>query len=227
MRAVQQTGTKIPVVALSGDLVADHIVSSMSRPGGNITGISFMQGSVGANLTGKRLELLKEAMPGLTQVGFLFSQKFGARNLMEMEQVARTLGITLRSIPVQLIAEAEPAIAEFKREGIEAIIVDADPPLIVYQQMVVALGLKLRLPTVSEQPEFADYGGLLAYGQSIFSAAQRQAYFVDQILRGAKPADLPVEQPAKFEMVVNLKTAKALGLSVPESLLIRADRVIE
>jgi ABC-type uncharacterized transport system substrate-binding protein len=227
VKAMQRTGTTIPVVALTGDLVADHFAASMAHPGGTITGISFLQGSAGANLTAKRVQLLKEAFPRLTRFGFLFNPKFSARDVDENAQSAATLGLEVRSAPVQLIDEIRPAISELKRDGVEAIIVDAAPPLIVYQQELVDLALAVQLPTVSEQPEFAEDGGLLSYGPSIFTAAQRQAQFVDRILKGAKPADLPVEQPAKFELDINLKTAKALGITIPESLLIQADKVIE
>jgi putative ABC transport system substrate-binding protein len=226
MRALLTTGTTIPIVAATGDLVADGFVPNMPHPGGTITGISLMQGSIGANLTGKRLQLLKEAMPTLTKVGFLFNPKL-PRNLSQVVLVAPTLGLHVSSVPAQLIEEVKPAIADLKRDGVEAIVVDASPPFIAYQTEIVELALELRLPTVSEQPEFAEDGGLLSYGMSIFSVEQRQAYYVDRILKGAKPADLPVEYPTKFELFINLKTAKALGLTVPESLLVQADKVIE
>jgi len=227
VKALQRTGTTIPIVATTGDLVADHFAASMARPGGTITGISFLQGSAGANLTGKRVQLLREAMPSLTRFGFLFNPKFSARDLSENGRVAATLGLVVHSFPVELIEEIKPAIIGLKHDGVEAIIVDAAPPLIVYQQELVALALAVQLPAVSEQPEFAEDGGLFSYGPSIFTTAQRQAYFVDRILKGAKPADLPVEQPAKFELDINLKTAKSLGITIPESLLVQADRVIE
>jgi len=226
MHALLATGTTIPIVAATGDLVADGFVPSMPHPGGTITGISLMQGPMGANLTGKRLQLVKEAMPALTKVGFLFNPKL-PRNLSQVELAAQTLDLHIFSVPAQLIEEVKPAIAGFKRDGAEAIIVDASPPFIAYQPEIVELALDLRLPTVSEQPEFAEDGGLLSYGMSIFSVEQRLAYYVDRILKGAKPADLPVEYPTKFELVINLKTAKALGLTVPESLLLQADKVIE
>jgi putative ABC transport system substrate-binding protein len=184
-----------------------------------------MQGSIGANLIGKRLQLLKDAIPGLTQVGFLCNPKFN--NLAEAKRVAPIIGLTLHAAPVQQFDDAMPAIARLKKDGVKAIDVDAAPPLIAYQRETVELALEFQLPASSEQPEFAEDGGLLSYGPSIFTAAQRQAWYVDMILKGAKPADLPVEQPAKFELDVNLKTAKALGLTVPDSLLVKADKVIE
>jgi len=225
--AMRNTGTKIPIVALTGDLVGDHFVESLARPGGTITGISFMQGSTGANLIAKRFQILKETLPALTQVGFLFNPETGHNNLVEVERVAPTLGLVSHSSPVLHFEEAKQAIARLKREGVEVIDVDAAPPLIAYQRETVELALEVQLPTSSEQPEFAEDGGLLSYGPSIFTAAQRQAQFVDRILKGAKPAGLPVEQPAKFELDINLKTAKALRITIPESLLIQADKVIE
>jgi putative ABC transport system substrate-binding protein len=225
--AVRNTGTTIPVVALTGDLVSDHFVASMAHPGGTITGMSFMQGATGANLVGKRLQLLKEAIPALQQAGFLFNPKFGSDDLAEVERVAPTIGLVLHPSPVQQFEDAKAAIARLKKEGVEAIDVDAAPPLIAYQRETVELALDFQLPTSSEQPEFADDGGLLSYGPSIFDGAKRQAYYVDRILKGAKPADLPVEKPAKFELDINLKTAKRLGPIVPDSLLVKADKVIE
>ena len=130
-------------------------------------------------------------------------------------------------IRCELIEELKPAIARLKGDGVEAIFVTPAPPLIVYQQEVVKLALEVKIPAVSEQPEFAEYGGLLSYGPSIFSIAQRQAYYVDRILKGAKAADLPVEYPSKLDLVINAKTAKTLGLTLPLSLLAQADEVIE
>jgi putative ABC transport system substrate-binding protein len=128
---------------------------------------------------------------------------------------------------VQQFEDAKPAIARLKKDGVDAIDVDAAPPLIAYQRETVELALEFQLPSSSEQPEFAEDGGLLSYGPSIFDGAKRQAYFVDRILKGAKPADLPAEAPAKFELDINLKTAKRLGLTVPELLVVKADKVIE
>ena len=226
MRAVQRTKTTIPVVAATGDLVGDHFIESLSHPGGTVTGISFMQGSIGTDLIGKRLQLLKQAIPSLMQVGFLYNAT-GGNNLAEVARVAPTLGLVLHSASVQSIQDAKRAIAGLKRDGVEIIDVDAAPPLIGYQKETVDLALEVHLPTSSEQPEFAEDGGLLSYGPSIFDAAERQAYFVDRILRGTKPADIPAEQPNKFELVINLKTAKTLGFTMPALLLAQADKVIE
>jgi putative ABC transport system substrate-binding protein len=220
--ALRDTGTKIPIIAVT-DLVDQHMVESLAHPGGTITGIDVFV----ANLAAKRLALLKEAMPTLTQVGVLFNPKFNQKDFDEAEKAAPALGLSVHPYPVRLIEELKSAIARLKSDGIEAIFVSSSPPLIVYQQEVVQLALEAKIPAISEQPEFAQYGGLLSYGPSIFSIAQRQAYFVDRILKGAKAADLPVESPSKLDLVINSKTAKALGLTLPLSLLAQADEVIE
>ena len=220
--ALRDTGTKIPIVGVT-DLLDQHMVETLAHPGGNITGIDFFV----ANLTGKRLALLKEAMPALTQVGVFYNPKRDLIDFTEAQAAAPALGLVLHPYPVQLIEELKPAIAVLKRDGVEAIFVTPAPPLIVYQQEVVQAALDVQIPAVSEQPEFAQYGGLLSYGPSIFAIAQRQAYYVDRILKGANVADLPVEYPSKLELVINAKTAKALGLKLPLSLLAQADEVVE
>jgi putative ABC transport system substrate-binding protein len=220
--ALRATGTAIPIIAVT-DLLDQHMVESLAHPGGTITGIDFFV----ANLTGKRLALLKEAMPSLGRVGVFFNPKRDQKDFDEAEKAAPALGLALHPYPVELIEELKPAIGRLKADDIEAIFVTPAPPLIVYQQEVVQEALDVGIPAVSEQPEFAQYGGLLSYGPSIFSIAQRQAYYVDRILKGAKAADLPVEYPSRLEMVINTKTAKTLGLKLPLSLLARADEVIE
>jgi putative ABC transport system substrate-binding protein len=227
LHALLSTGTTIPIVALTTDLVADGFVPSMPHPGGTITGISFMPGAAGANLSGKRLQLLKEAIPTITQVGILYTKFADTAEISEINRVAPTFGLVLHSLSVAVTEDIKPAISRLKDDGVEAIVVTTAPPLITHQQETVDIALELKLPTVSEQPEFAEDGGLLSYGPSIFTAAQRQAWYVDKILKGAKPGDLPVEHPSKFELVINLKTAKRLGIKVPELLLVKADRVIE
>jgi putative ABC transport system substrate-binding protein len=216
-----KTGTTIPIVAGTGDL--EKYVTSMARPGGTITG---QQDWVG-NLSGKRLQLLKEAMPTLQRVGLVTNPQFDTGESKQVEQIAASLGVVLRTFPAGVADEIEPAIVALQKDGNEAMIYDMTPPLFAYQQEVAELALHLKLPTISEQPEFAEEGGLISYGASVFDSAYREAYFVDRILKGAKPANLPVEHPTKFELFINVKTAKVLGLTVPESLLIQADKVIE
>jgi putative ABC transport system substrate-binding protein len=217
LRALQKTGTTIPIVAAAG-----KIVENVARPSGTITGIDSY---VESNLDGKRLDLLKEAVPALAQVGFLVNRKYS--DLNEIEHAATALGLVLHSPQVQLFEEIEPAIAALKSDGVQGMVVGVTPPLFAYQKEIANLALKFHLPAIAEQPEFAEYGGLLSYGVSIFDVAQRQAYFVDRILKGAKPADLPVESLPKIKLLINLKTAKALGLTVPALLLAQADKVIE
>jgi putative ABC transport system substrate-binding protein len=217
--ALRDTGTKIPIIAVT-DLVDQHMVESLAHPGGTITGIDVFV----ANLAAKRLALLGSA-PTLPSRGVIQS-KFN-RKISMKRKAAPALALSVHPYPVRLIEELKSAIARLKSDGIEAIFVSSSPPLIVYQQEVVQLALEAKIPAISEQPEFAQYGGLLSYGPSIFSIAQRQAYFVDRILKGAKAADLPVESPSKLDLVINSKTAKALGLTLPLSLLAQADEVIE
>jgi putative ABC transport system substrate-binding protein len=223
--ALRDTGTTIPIVAMTGDLVGNGLVASMAHPGGTITGISFMFNS--RNLTGKRLQYLKEAVPTLTRVGILFNPAQSDIDRVEVERAAPTFGLVGYSYPVHLIEEVRPAIARLKDDRVEAIVVAPSTVLIAYQQQIAELALEFRLPAASEQPEFAEAGGLLSYGPSVFATGQRQAWYVDQILKGKKPADLPVEAPDHFDLVINLKTAKALGLAVPSSLFAQADEVIQ
>ena len=146
---------------------------------------------------------------------------------MDRDDTAAVLGLVLHAPQVQLFEEIEPAIAALKADGVQGMVVGVTPPLFAYQKEIADLALKFQLPAIAEQPEFAEHGGLLSYGVSIFDVAHRQAYFVDRILKGAKPADLPVEQLPKPVLLINLKTAKTLGLTVPALLLVQADKVIE
>jgi putative ABC transport system substrate-binding protein len=223
--ALRDTGTMIPIVAMTGDLVGNGLVASMGHPGGTITGISFMFNS--RNLTGKRLQYLREVLPALTQVGLLFNPTQSDDDRSEVERAAPTYHLIVHTYPVQVIEEVKPAIARVKNDGVQAILVAPSTLLIAYQQQIAELALEFRLPAASEQPEFAEAGGLLSYGPSVFATGQRQAWYVDQILKGKKPADLPVEAPDKFDFVINVRTAKALGVAVPPSLLAQADKVIE
>ena len=219
--ALIKTGTTIPIVASAGHM--EKFITSLARPGGTITGEQDWVG----NLSGKRLQLLKEAIPSLRRVGLVTNPKFDSGESVQVGQVAASLGLDLRTIPAGVADEIKPAIVSLKHDGVEAMIYDMTPPLFAYQREVAELTLELKLPTISEQPEFAEEGGLISYGASVYDSAYREAYFVDRILKGAKPSDLPVEQATKFELFINVKTAKAIGLTVPESLLIQADKVIE
>ena len=228
-RAVKQATTTIPtVVPIMGDPIGDRLVASLARPGGNITGLTFM----GPRLVPKRMQLLKEALPGVSRVvGLWHPGAYGERTLNDMlkeaEAAARTLGLQLRLVAVRRADELSPAFGTIVGMHADALFVFPSPLLFTERRRIVELAAKQRLPSMSQDRAFVEDGGLLSYGASIIALARRGAMYVDKILRGAKPADLPIEQPTKFELVINLKTAKALGLTIPPSVLARADEVLE
>ena len=228
-RAVQQATTTIPIVVpVIGDPVGDGLVASLARPGGNITGLTFL----GPELVPKRLELLKQALPKVSRVAALwhrgaFSERTTRDMLMATEAAARTLGVQLQLVEVRGPNEFDRAFSTMISERADALIVFPSTMLFNERTRIVDLAAKHRLPSMSQAREFVELGGLIAYGASITDLFRRAATYVDKILKGAKPSDLPVEQPTKFELVINLKTAKALGLSIPQSVLGRADHVIE
>ena len=221
VRAAQKATSTIPIVfAAVGDPVADGLVKSLARPGQNTAGLSI----VGPELEGKRLELLKEAVPKTTRVAVLFGPQ---RLRKELESAAPALGIQLISLPVQELGDFESAFETARKENADALITSPSPLLNTVRERIVALAAKNRLPAMYAGPEFVETGGLMSYAPSYTDLFRRAATYVDKILKGAKPGDLPVEQPTKFELVINLKTAKALGLTIPQSVLGRADQVIE
>jgi putative tryptophan/tyrosine transport system substrate-binding protein len=225
--ALKRATTGIPVVSMSGDPVGAGLVPSLARPGGNITGVSMMQGIGG--LTAKRVELLKDALPGATRIGMIFNPDVvsAVTGLAQAEQAATQLGLTLRPSPVRYGDEIAEAVATLAHDGVDGAHVDPTPPLLDKQLEIAELLLKFRIPAISELRLLIQAGGLLSYGPNLFEATRRMAYFMDRILKGAKPADLPMEQPAKFDLVVNLTTARALGIEIPRTFLARADEVIE
>ena len=217
----------IPIVmANSADPVSAGLVVSLARPGGNVTG--FAQ-DPGDEIFGKRLELLKEAVSNLSRVGVVWNPDFAPnRNrLTSMKEAARPLGLTLVPVEARELDALEGAFATMVRERAQAFVVLGDAVLFDYRSQIVVAALRNRLPAISGAKQFAEAGLLLHYGVDFRDQFRRAALFVDKIFKGAKPGDLPVEQPTKFELVVNLKTAKALGVVVPPSLLLRADEVIE
>src|SRR3954451_7354828 len=228
-RAVQQATTTIPIVIpVMGDPVGDGLVASLARPGGNITGSTFL----GPQLVPKRLALLKETLPSASRVVALWHPgAYGARTMKDMKEETETaglaLGLHLRFIAVQDPNELEGAFSTRGVERTDAVMVFPSPMLFNERTRIVDLALKLRLPLVSMGKEFVKLGGLMSYGADITDFIRRGATYVDKILKGAKPADLPVEQPTKFELSINLKTAKELGVDIPATLLARADEVIE
>jgi putative ABC transport system substrate-binding protein len=215
----------MPIVfAGASDPVGSGFVSSLAQPGGNITGLTIMA----QDLDGKRLELLKEALPKVARVAFLW-QSSGSRGnlaLTEMEAPAKALGVKLLSLDVRRTDDFESAFAGAKRDGAQALITTSSPVINTQQRQVLDFAAKNRLPAIYPSNDFVEAGGLMSYGADQVEPYRRIASMVDKILKGTKPADLPVEQPKKFEFIVNLKAAKQIGLTIPSNVLARADRVI-
>jgi putative ABC transport system substrate-binding protein len=226
IQAAKQATATIPIVmAAVGDPVGTGFVASLARPGGNITGVSNML----PDLVGKQLELLKEVLPTVSRVALLGNPANPANASLERQaqDAARTLGVRLQPLWARDLREIDSAFTATKMERADALIVLTDTMLINHRARVIDHAGQRRLPAVFGVSQFVEAGGLLAYGPSFADGYRRAAPYVDRILKGAKPADLPIEQPRKFELVINLKTAKALGLKIPPSLLQRADQVIE
>jgi putative tryptophan/tyrosine transport system substrate-binding protein len=224
-RAAQQATSTVPIVTpVMGDPVGDGFVASLARPGGNITGLTFL----GPELVAKRLELLKEALPRVSRIAALwhpgaYAERTTSAMLQETEAAARTLGVQLQRVEVRGPDELDRAFSTMTRERAEALIVLPSAMLYNERRRLVDLAARHRLPAMYQAREIVELGGLIAYGASIPDLIRRSATHVDKILKGAKPADLPVEQPTKFELVINLKTAQALGLTVAPALLFQAD----
>ncbi len=224
--AAKQATSTIPVVFIQvADPVESGIVANLARPGANITGVS----SMGSDLSGKRLELLKEALPAARRVAVLWHRpsQGAALAFRELERASKQLGLELMDTAVTGPDQLDEATRSAARAGAGAMILIDDPVIASYRPQIVALVSEAGLPLFSIYSEYADEGGLLAYGPSLQAVYWRGATYVDRILRGAKPSDLPVEQPTIFELVINLRTAQALGLELPPTLLARANRVIE
>jgi putative ABC transport system substrate-binding protein len=217
----------IPIVfAGASDPVGSGLVASLSRPGGNLTGLSLVPG---LEMSGKQLELLKEALTKVTAVAVLADAANlpTAGFLTETERAARSLGVRLQVQKVQDAKELDEALSAIKKGRIDALLVIASPTLNSNRNRIVSFAAKSRLPAMYPYSEFIDAGGLMSYGPNLPDLFRRAATYVDKILKGAKPADLPVEAPTKFELVINLKTAKQIGLTIPQSVLYRADKVIK
>ncbi|HEY7363624.1 MAG TPA: ABC transporter substrate-binding protein [Methylomirabilota bacterium] len=223
--AAKQATPTIPIVmAGSGDAVATGLVASLARPGGNVTGLT----DAVPELMAKWLELLKEAVPRIERVAVLLNpdNPTAAPDRRTMEATARSLNVELHSVELRRQSEMDDAFAAMAKSRVDGVLVSTDSLFNVNLRAIAGLAVKRRLPAAGSK-DFAEAGGVIGYGVAFSDNYRRAASFVDKILRGAKPADLPVEQPTKFEMVINLKTAKALGVIVPPSLLLRADHVIE
>jgi len=226
VQAAQQATRSIPSVMCSvGDPVATGLVASLARPGGNITGLSGLS----PELAGKRLDLLREAIPRTSKVAVLWNptNPSNAPQIRDLQAAARTLRIQLQLLKVSAPQDLEGAFQAAMRERAGALIVLDDLFIFTQRSQIIALAAKGRLPGIYGWPMFAEAGGLISYGPDFRDTGRRAAVFVDKILKGAKPADLPVEQPTKFELVINRRAAKILDLTIPSSLLLRADRVIE
>jgi putative tryptophan/tyrosine transport system substrate-binding protein len=219
-------GSTIPIVfAVSGDPVAASLVASLARPGGNITGLA----SIAPEIVGKQLELLKEAAPKVSRVAVLQNPSNHSHPpaLRPAEGAARALGVQLHIVQARTPPEVDAAFAAMRSQRVDGVLVLRDALFLAQRTQLAALAAKNRLPAVYGLREEAEAGGLMAYGASAPQMFRRAATYVDKILKGAKPAELPVEQPTKYELVINLKTASTLGLTIPPSLLRRADQIIE
>jgi len=215
--------TKIPVVFLaSGDPVGVGLVPNLARPGANVTGVTLLA----SELSGKRLELLKEVRSKISRVGVLWNPDHLDYDYRATQASARALGVQLQSFEVRQSEDFDKAFKAAIRGKIEALVVVPIRLTFLHRQQIAEFGLTNRIPTVSGWAEFADAGGLLTYGPNLKERTRRAAIYADKILKGAKPGDLPVEQPTIFELVMNLKTATTIGLTIPEPVLLRADRVI-
>ncbi len=223
--AAKRVTATIPIVMFNtGDAVATGLVASLAQPGGNITGSTILS----PELMAKRLELLKEALPRTRRVAVLLNPNNPAQGLsfQAMETTSRSLKMELQRLDVREAGEIESAFSAMAKQRVDAVAIPVDTVFNVNGRAIADLAAKLRLPSAGPR-EFAAAGGLIGYGVNRLDGWRHAAYFVDKILKGAKPADLPVEQPTKFELVINMKAAKALGLTIPPALLVRADQVIQ
>jgi putative ABC transport system substrate-binding protein len=223
--AAKRATTTIPVVMTNaGDPVGSGLVSSLAKPGGNITGMSMLN----AELGGKRLEILKEVIPRLSRVYSLWNPSNHGNLLIEknMEPVARALNIRLQSLETRTQSDLDAALKAIQSNRGNALNVVEDPITVDHRQQIAEFAVKNALPAIYGLSQFVDAGGLLSYGIHLEDLFRRAATYVDKILKGVKPADLPVEQPMKFEFIVSLKAAKQIGLTIPPNVLVRADKVI-
>jgi len=228
-RAAKQATTTIPVVmAAVGDPVRSGLVASLSRPGGNLTGNSIVE----ADLVLKRLQLLREVIPHASRLGFLYVSGVQTKAVAEagakaLDDTAASLGMRVYPLGIREPSELGSALSTAINERADALIVRSDALLVVHYEEIARLAVQHRLPTLGGAEQFVEAGGLLAYGVNVVETYHHSAVFIDKILRGAKPAALPIEQPTKYVLLVNARTAKALGIAIPQSLMLRADEVIQ
>jgi len=224
-RAARQVTRTIPIVMTSGSPVERGLAESFSKPGGNVTGLSVFA----LELSGKRLELLKETIPKMTRVAALWSssENESVMGFKETEEAAKALSLRMQSVELSQTGEMDKTFAELTKMRVDALLVVLSPLVTLNSKHIVELALKQRLPGMYPTRQFVEEGGLLAYGPLLGDLYRRAATYIDKILKGAKPAGLPVEQPKKFELVINLTTAKQIGLTIPPNVLARADKVIK
>jgi putative tryptophan/tyrosine transport system substrate-binding protein len=226
IHAAKQATDTIPIVfAVSGNPVATGYVASLARPGGNVTGLSVMD----YELSGKRLELLKETLRKASRVAVLWNPGNGAMvlKMKEVQSAAQALSVKIRSLETRDPQDFDQALAALPREHPDALLTLADPLTVFHRDHIIEMAAKNRLPAMYELGEFVEAGGLMSYGPNILDNYRRAATYVDKILKGAKAGELPVEQPMKFELMINLKAAKQIGLTIPQSVLYQADKVIK
>ena len=224
-QAVQQATKTLPIVVTTGDLITSGLADSLAKPGGNVTGLSVLL----ADLSGKRVEILRETFPKMTRLATLWNpaERIAAPVFKETSLAAQALSLQLHSFEVQTPQDIEKAFVDMRRVRPNALLVILSPLVTLHSKRIVEMALKQHLPGMYPTRQFAEEGGLMAYGPLIGDLYRRAATYVDKILKGTKPADLPVEQPTKFELIINLKAAKQIGLTVPPNVLVRADRVIK
>jgi putative ABC transport system substrate-binding protein len=224
VRAAQEATSTIPIVAGAvDDAVEQGFVASLAHPGGNVTGVSWLN----TELSAKRLEFLKEALPEVTRVAVLREAVGGARSIQATATAARALRVQLQIFELRDPNELPAVFAAMAKERIEALTVLPGPMIASQMPRIVELVVRARLPAVFPEARFVEAGGMMSYGPNLAEMYRRAAGYVDKILKGAKPPNLPVEQPTKFESIINLKAAKAIGVTIPQSVLLRADQVIE
>ena len=223
--AAQNATKTIPIIISGGtDPVATGLVPSLARPGGNITGVTIMN----EELVGKRLELLKETSPKVSSLGVLWNSAnpSGVVQFKQTQSAAQELGLPLQSLDVQTVSDLQGAFDAVTKSGVNGLVLLATVPITTHLKLVADLAVKNRLPSIYDRSDFVEAGGLMSYGPNLSDMPHRAANYVDKVLKGANPGDLPIERPKKFEFVINLKAAKQISLTIPQSVLYRADKVI-
>jgi putative ABC transport system substrate-binding protein len=223
VRGLQAATRTIPLDSMSEDLVGEGFAASLAKPGGNVTGISLLS----PELDGKRLEILLEAVPGLHRIAAIAHSIVTRQHLEQLQELARLRGVELSVFPFASASEIAPALDAAKAQGMQAINFLATPHQIVSRDLILDHMAGIRLPAIYQWPETSDLGGLIGYGPPFAQMYRQRARQIVKMLRGGKPSEVPVEQPAIFELVINLRTAKAIGLAIPDGLVLRADRVVE